>query len=112
MPPGAAAGKLCGGKLVAPFVKAATAGLLAGPAGAVYWVPSGSFRFLLVFGCWTFRNFAAIIDVLSDQGPVWLQAELHRVVEVWVADAMAAARNQGWSHHITSLAPVSPDKKH
>ena len=35
MPPGAAAGKLCGGKLVAPFVKAATAGLLAGPAGAV-----------------------------------------------------------------------------
>lgn len=33
--PGAAAGKLCGGKLVAPFVKAASAGLLAGPAGAV-----------------------------------------------------------------------------
>ena len=31
----AAAGKLCGGKLVAPFVQAASAGLLAGPAGAV-----------------------------------------------------------------------------
>lgn len=35
VPPGAAAGKLCGGKLIAPFVQAASAGLLAGPAGAV-----------------------------------------------------------------------------
>lgn len=32
--PGAGAGKICGGKLAAPFVQAATAGLL-GPAGAV-----------------------------------------------------------------------------
>lgn len=32
---GAAAAKLGGGKLAAPFVKAASAGLFAGPAGAV-----------------------------------------------------------------------------
>ena len=80
---------------------------------------------LFTFGCKMLQVIAAcVMHLLGSKftvrwcflGSFWLQAELHRVVEVWVADAMAAARNQGWSHQkkhpwLQSLQ-ISPDKKH
>lgn len=98
----AAAGKLCGGKLVAPFVKAASAGLLAGPAGAVAGGVAGvgldmalSKGLELVQREDFEREVRRAVVATREEYFRVMEAELHRVVEVWVADAMAAARNQG-----------------
>jgi len=98
----AAAAKLGGGKLAAPFVKAASAGLFAGPAGAVAGGVAGvgldmalSKGLELVQREDFEREVRRAVVATKEEYVRVLEGELHRAVEVWVADAMAAACRTG-----------------